>query len=60
MPFTRDYPPLPPHDPDSAAVPLAHTCFFLIELPEYTDYAVCKRMLQLAITYGAGEAFLIA
>ena len=41
-------------------IPLAHTCFFLIELPEYQDYDTCKRMLQLAVTYGAGEAFLIA
>ena len=34
--------------------------FFLIEMPEYTSFDVCKRMLQLAVTYGAGEAFLIA
>jgi hypothetical protein len=32
----------------------------LIELPEYTSYEVCKKMLKLAVTYGAGEAFLSA
>lgn len=41
-------------------IPLSHTCFFLIELPEYPDFASLKRNLLLAITYGAGEAFLIA
>jgi hypothetical protein len=44
----------------TTGIPLAHTCFFLIELPEYKDYGVCKKMLKLAVTYGAGEAFLIA
>jgi hypothetical protein len=41
-------------------IPLSHTCFFLIELPEYPDLAALKKNLLLAITYGAGEAFLIA
>jgi len=41
-------------------IPLSHTCFFLIELPEYPDFVSLKRNLLLAITYGAGEAFLIA
>jgi len=34
----------------TTGIPLAHTCFFLIELPEYKDYAVCKKMLNLAVT----------
>ena len=41
-------------------IPLSHTCFFTIELPEYVDYATCKKMLILACSYGASEAFLIA
>jgi hypothetical protein len=32
----------------------------LIELPEYKDLDYARRMLKLAVTYGAGEAFLIA
>ena len=44
----------------TTGIPLSHTCFFTIELPEYTDYDTCKRMLVLACSYGASEAFLIA
>lgn len=43
-----------------SGIPLSHTCFFLIELPEYPDMSSLRRNLLLAITYGAGEAFLIA
>ena len=49
-----------PRKNHTTGIPLAHTCFFIIELPEYTSYETCKRMLTLAVTYGAGEAFLIA
>jgi len=41
-------------------IPLSHTCFFMIELPEYRDLASLRKGLMLAITYGAGEGFLIA
>ena len=41
-------------------IPLSHTCFFLIELPEYPTLALLRKNLLLAITYGAGEGFLIA
>ena len=43
-----------------SGIPLSHTCFFLIELPEYPTLEALRRNLILAITYGAGEAFLIA
>ena len=41
-------------------LPLAHTCFFLIELPEYRNFEDLRHALTTAITWGAGEAFLIA
>lgn len=41
-------------------IPLAHTCFFLIELPEYQDFKELKRMLLLACVWGSQEGFLIA
>jgi hypothetical protein len=41
-------------------LPLAHTCFFLIELPEYATKEIMTQRLLTAITYGAGEGFLIA
>jgi len=41
-------------------LPLAHTCFFLIELPKYKTKEVLARSLMLAIEYGAGEGFSIA
>ena len=44
----------------TTGIPLSHTCFFTIELPEYVDYDTCKRMLILACSYGASEACLIA
>ena len=43
-----------------SGIPLSHTCFFMIELPEYPTLALLKKNLLLAITYGAGEGFLIA
>lgn len=44
----------------TTGIPLSHTCFFTIELPEYTEYDTCRKMLELACSYGASEAFLIA
>ena len=46
--------------PNSTGLPLAHTCFFLIELPEYPSLEVMKARLLTAITWGAGEGFSIA
>jgi len=41
-------------------LPLAHTCFFLIELPDYPTLDMMRQRLMVAITYGASEGFLIA
>jgi hypothetical protein len=41
-------------------LPLAHTCFFLIELPTYQSIDIMRQRLLTAITYGAGEGFLLA
>ena len=51
---------VPRHNVDATALPLAHTCFFLIELPVYPNKDVMRARLVTAITYGAGEGFLIA
>ena len=37
-----------------AMLPTTHTCFFSIELPEYSSEAVCHQRLLTAITYGVG------
>ena len=39
-------------------LPIAHTCFFQIELPEYSSEEVMRRRLLTAINYSGGE-FLI-
>ena len=39
---------------------LSHTCFFLIELPEFTNLATMRKSLHLTISYGAAEGFAIA
>jgi hypothetical protein len=44
---------------NSTGLPLAHTCFFLIELPVYPSLDVMRQRLLTAITWGAGEGFLI-
>lgn len=46
--------------PNFAGLPLAHTCFFLIELPEYPSLETMRARLLTAITWGANEGFLIA
>lgn len=43
-----------------SGLPLSHTCFFMIELPEYQDFESLKRALITAITYGASAEFAIA
>lgn len=35
-------------------LPVTHTCFFSIELPEYSSEAICQRRLVTAINYGVG------
>ena len=40
-------------------LPLAHTCFFQIELPAYSSDEIMKQRLIAASTYGIG-AFLMA
>ena len=40
-------------------LPLAHTCFFQIELPAYSTDEIMKQRLIAASTYGIGS-FLIA
>ena len=42
------------------SLPVAHTCFFLIELPIYPTRDIMRARLLTAITYGAGESCLIA
>ena len=34
--------------------PVAHTCFFSIELPDYSTEEILKTRLLTAITYGVG------
>lgn len=51
---------VPRHNVDATALPLAHTCFFLIELPMYPSKEIMRARLVTAITYGAGEGFLMA
>lgn len=48
-----------PQNRDSG-LPLAHTCFFTIELPKYKTKEALARSLMTAIEYGAGEGFAIA
>ena len=39
------------HTPNAdAAYPVAHTCFFSLELPAYSSYAICHERLLYAIT----------
>ena len=41
-------------------LPLAHTCFFLLECGTgYTSYEAMRRSFVTAILYGASEGFLI-
>ena len=35
-------------------LPVTHTCFFSIELPDYSTEEILKTRLLTAITYGVG------
>ncbi len=35
-------------------LPKAHTCFFSLDLPEYSSEEVCRRRLVTVIEYGVG------
>jgi len=39
-------------------LPLAHTCFFQLELPPYSTDAIMKERLLVAIHFGSGEFML--
>lgn len=39
-------------------IPIAHTCFFQIELPNYPSYEILEEKIRLAITYGLGAMML--
>ena len=47
------------HSGGDNALPIAHTCFFQLELPQYTTDEVLKRRLLAAAHFGLG-GFLIA
>lgn len=40
-------------------LPTAHTCFFLLELPQYTTDAIMKERLLVAFHYGSSGEFII-
>ena len=39
----------------SASLPIAHTCFFQVELPAYRTYEMLRKRLLVAIVYGLGS-----
>ena len=39
-------------------LPVAHTCFFQLDLPEYSSDAIMRERLLVAIHFGAGEFML--
>ena len=39
-------------------LPVAHTCFFQLELPPYSSDAIMRKRLLVAIHFGAGEFLL--
>ena len=36
-------------------LPIAHTCFFQLELPQYSSDAIMRKRLLVAIHFGVGE-----
>ena len=42
---------------DGAGYPLAHTCFFQLEFPEYSSDDVAVQRLRYVATVAASEAF---
>ena len=45
-------------DAGDEMLPLAHTCFFQLELPQYSTDAIMRERLLVAIHFGAGEFLL--
>ena len=39
-------------------LPVSHTCFFLLDLPQYSTDAIMKERLRVAIHFGSGEFML--
>lgn len=39
-------------------LPTAHTCFFQLDLPQYSTDAIMRERLLVAIHFGAGEFML--
>lgn len=46
---------LAPHGGGDAVLPIAHSCFFQIDLPSYSSSEVAKKRLITAIHYGLGS-----
>lgn len=45
-------------DDSDEMLPTAHTCFFQLDLPEYSTDAIMRERLLVAIHFGAGEFML--
>ena len=45
---------------DTNSLPIAHTCFGQIDLPNYVSKEVLKKKLTLAINEGAGSGFYLS
>lgn len=61
LPKTADWPrpfKLCHKEAGDEMLPLAHTCFFQLELPQYSSDAIMKERLLVAIHFGAGEFLL--
>jgi len=43
----------------SEGMPVAHTCFFHVELPKYTSLEQARKMLGLTIKYGLGSMLIV-
>ena len=43
----------------SLQLPLGHTCFFQVEVPEYSTVEIARQRLLVAINFGIGE-FMVA
>jgi len=45
---------------DIKSLPLAHTCFNQIDIPEYPTKEILKEKVTLAITEGSGAGFFVS
>merc|ERR1711871_1662905 len=43
---------------DPKQLPIAHTCFFNIELPPYDDFEIALKLIKVAVEYGTGSMML--